>query len=310
MLRRSFVLAVLLCLPLLASLPARADTNPAPSEGPPSAEGWFGYIDRRTLELPATHWRFELGFARDLAQRLVWDTAYWLTEPVRWDEPDWARFGGFAAATGAGFAADRTIDIESRIRHPRRDSERRVEDGFEELGDLGGVVGVVGGSALIGLATGNELAEQVSVDSGEALLISAMMTEGLKETTGRSRPNRGDGPFTFHPFSGNASFPSGHATAAFAMAAVLSEHFENRLWVAAPVYGLAAMVALARTRQNAHFASDVIVGGAIGAATGREIVTLEAERLGREQGASGGARMSVQPKVSPGFSGIELTLRY
>ena len=74
MLRRSFVLAVLLCLPLLASLPARADTNPAPSEGPPSAEGWFGYIDRRTLELPATHWRFEPSTAIEASIRSATDS--------------------------------------------------------------------------------------------------------------------------------------------------------------------------------------------------------------------------------------------
>src|SRR5438270_9935079 len=175
MARPPFVLVASLCLILVPCL-ARAeagDADASAAENPsPPATGFVGYVDRRARELPATHWRAELDFPLELTQRLLWDTAYIVTEPGRWDAPDWARFGGFAAATGAGFAADRTIDIESRIRHPRRDSERRVEDGFEELGDLGGVVGVVGGSALIGLATGNELAEQVSVDSGEALLIS------------------------------------------------------------------------------------------------------------------------------------------
>jgi membrane-associated phospholipid phosphatase len=313
MARPPFALVASLCLILVPRL-VRAeagDANPSAAESPsPPATGFIGYVDRRARELPATHWRAELDFPLELTQRLLWDTAYILTEPGRWDAPDWARFGAFAAATGGGFAADRTIDIESRIHHPRSDSERHFEEGAEELADLPGIAGVAGGSALVGLLTGNELAKEISVDSGEAVLISGLLTASLKELTGRSRPNRADGPFQFHPFSGNASFPSGHATSAFALASVVSEHFDNSLWVAAPVYGLAALVAFARTRANDHFATDVLVGGAIGTATGRQIVTLESDRRGREQAAKGGAQISVQPKLSPMFSGVELSVRF
>jgi membrane-associated phospholipid phosphatase len=289
--------------------PAGAQSAAATQSTSPTGTGLVTFVDQRAHELPATHWKLDVEFPLGLVERLWWDSAYIVTEPARWDAPDWARFGGFAAATGAGFAVDRTLDVESRVHHPRGATERHLES-VEEFGDFAGIASLVGGSAALGLATGNDLAKQISVDAGEALALSAVMTASVKEIVGRERPNRGDGPFSFHPFTGNASFPSGHATAAFAMASVVSEHFENKLWMAVPAYALASAVALARTRSNAHFATDVIVGGAIGAATGREIVSLEADRLGREQAASSGQRISVEPRLSPGFSGVEFTLRF
>jgi hypothetical protein len=268
------------------------------------------YVAERALAVPPTHWRLDVDLPLSFGQRLLWDTAFLVTEPARWESPEWARFGLFAGAAGAAFGADRTIDIESRIRHPRSSSEGDFENGVEEFGSLPGIVGVAGGSALIGWLTEDQRAREISIDSGEAVLVSGLLTGAMKEMTGRSRPRDAGGPFSFHPFSGNDSFPSGHTTTAFALASVVSEHFENRLWVAVPLYGLAGLVALARTRADAHFASDVLVGAAIGTASGRRIVALERERLGREQSSSSGPSVSIEPALSRGFSGLEVTLRY
>jgi undecaprenyl-diphosphatase len=62
-----------------------------------------------------------------------------------------------------------------------------------------------------------------------------------------------------------SSFPSGHASAAFLAASLLSEG--GRLGPA--YYGLAAVVASSRVYVRAHHASDVVVGAAIGIALGR-----------------------------------------
>lgn len=62
----------------------------------------------------------------------------------------------------------------------------------------------------------------------------------------------------------SSSFPSGHASAAFTAAAVLSR--DNGMW---PVYyGLAAVVASSRVYVKIHHASDVAAGAAIGVALG------------------------------------------
>jgi PAP2 superfamily protein len=267
------------------------------------------YVAERTLELPPTRWRLDVDFPLVYGERLLWDTAYLVSAPVRWETPDWARFGVFAAATGGTLGADRTIDVESRRRHPRSGSERDVENGIEEFGSLPGIAGIAGGAAVAGLLADSDFAKAISADSIEAVVLSGIFTAAGKEMVGRSRPRDADGPFTFHPFSGAASFPSGHTTTAFALASVVSEHFENRLWVAAPLYALAGGVGLARTRANAHFASDVLVGAAIGAATGRTVVDLERRRLGRVESA-GGPAVSVEPTFAPGFSGVALSLRF
>jgi hypothetical protein len=192
---------------------------------------------------------------------------------------------------------------------PRSSGERQFEDGIENLGDLWGVVGVVGGSELFGFVAANEDAKQIGVDAGEAAGLSALLTASLKEVTGRERPSRGDGPFHFRPFSGNASFPSGHATAAFSLAAAVSEHFDDSWWVAVPAYGLAGLVALARTRANAHFASDVFLGAAIGTSTAKTLVGLEKGRL-REEQNKGVPRVSVSPLLIGGLPGVGVNVRF
>jgi undecaprenyl-diphosphatase len=67
-----------------------------------------------------------------------------------------------------------------------------------------------------------------------------------------------------------SSFPSGHATAAFSAAALLSE--EDALW---PLYyAVAAIVASSRVYVKMHHASDVVAGAALGALMGRAARTV------------------------------------
>ncbi|MEY2447844.1 MAG: hypothetical protein QOH79_1320 [Acidimicrobiaceae bacterium] len=63
----------------------------------------------------------------------------------------------------------------------------------------------------------------------------------------------------------SSSFPSGHASAAFAAATLLAE--DDPLW---PVYyAAAAVVASSRTYVKIHHASDVVAGAITGVAIGR-----------------------------------------
>jgi undecaprenyl-diphosphatase len=69
----------------------------------------------------------------------------------------------------------------------------------------------------------------------------------------RPRPHRIRTPRT-------SSFPSGHASAAFTAAGILSQ--DDPLW---PLYyGIAALVASSRVYVKMHHASDVLAGAAIG----------------------------------------------
>lgn len=87
------------------------------------------------------------------------------------------------------------------------------------------------------------------------VMIPATLTvEGIKRLVNRTRP---DGVQK----RSNASFPSSHAAAAFALATVFTRRW-RRLW---PAWFFAALlVAISRVYLNRHFLTDVVVGAMIG----------------------------------------------
>jgi membrane-associated phospholipid phosphatase len=96
-------------------------------------------------------------------------------------------------------------------------------------------------------------------DLVRAQLVSQGFVQGIKFAVRRDRP------------TGNCcGFPSGHATATFATAAVLERHLGYR--AAWPTLALATYVATSRLHDNVHFLSDVLFGAALGEATGWTIV--------------------------------------
>ncbi len=84
----------------------------------------------------------------------------------------------------------------------------------------------------------------------------------LKVIVGRARPYMGDigfFPFTFG--SDFASWPSGHATTAFAFAAAAGMAIPILRW---PLLLLAVLVAYSRMTLGVHYLGDVIMGATIG----------------------------------------------
>jgi membrane-associated phospholipid phosphatase len=96
-------------------------------------------------------------------------------------------------------------------------------------------------------------------DLMRALIVSQAFTQGLKYAVQRDRPT-----------GECCSFPSGHASATFATAAVLERHLGYRAsW---PTLAIAAYVASSRLHDNKHFLSDVLFGSAVGMASGWTVV--------------------------------------
>ena len=90
------------------------------------------------------------------------------------------------------------------------------------------------------------------------------------------------------------AFPSGHASATFATASVLERHFGYRgAW---PTFVIASYVAASRLKDNRHFLSDVVMGAAIGTASGWTVV-----------GRRGRNRITMQPVPINGGMMIALT---
>ncbi|WP_419920716.1 phosphatase PAP2 family protein [Candidatus Poriferisodalis sp.] len=98
-------------------------------------------------------------------------------------------------------------------------------------------------------------------------LESLVVNQGVKRLFARRRPGTAAENPTRHPLRQpiTSSFPSGHASAAFCAAAVLSRG--SRL---GPLYRvLATIVAVSRIHVRLHHASDVIAGALVGEIFGR-----------------------------------------
>jgi undecaprenyl-diphosphatase len=103
------------------------------------------------------------------------------------------------------------------------------------------------------------IAVTAAVVAGDAL------SSGIKHLVDRARPPLDDALITV-PTS--PSFPSGHATTAFAAAAVISV-LSPRL--RRPAFALAALVAASRVYLGVHYALDVLAGAALGTLVGLAI---------------------------------------
>jgi membrane-associated phospholipid phosphatase len=159
--------------------------------------------------------------------------------------------GGAVALAASRFDGATVLEARARLRPGGRFS----------AGNFGGSFLVQTGAAAATLAIGKALGDSklayLGADLVRAQLLSQTVIQGLKFTTGRSRPDD----------SNTQSFPSGHTASAAATAAVLQRHFGWKAGV--PAYGFAAYVAASRMSADKHHLSDVLMGAAIGAAAGR-----------------------------------------
>jgi membrane-associated phospholipid phosphatase len=69
-------------------------------------------------------------------------------------------------------------------------------------------------------------------------------------------------------WGGGKSFPSGHAAASFAFAALVAHRYPRQKWVKWGAYALATGVSLSRYPAKKHFPSDILVGATLGYVTG------------------------------------------
>jgi undecaprenyl-diphosphatase len=99
-----------------------------------------------------------------------------------------------------------------------------------------------------------------------AVALPGLVFTILKRLIGRARPlvEGGAAPFVYHPLGWSveyASFPSGHATDAFAIATAV-----GALWprTRPMMWTYAVLIALSRIVLTAHFPSDVIAGAVVG----------------------------------------------
>jgi len=136
----------------------------------------------------------------------------------------------------------------------------------EILGELGTLLGSASAVYAVGRIKDQPKVSHLGMDLIEALAMSEALTQTLKYTVRRERP---DG-------SSKNSFPSGHAADTFAFATALERHLNWRYWV--PAYIFSSYVAISRLPANRHWLSDAVFGSAVGIIAGRTVTSHESER--------------------------------
>jgi membrane-associated phospholipid phosphatase len=198
---------------------------------------------------------------------------------------DGALAAGFAGLTVAMFPADRSLaqhlqDSSTQASHFLKHASK----GIQYMADPGSVV--IGASmyAIGRIGHWRDVAD-LGLHGTEAVALSGVITGVIKDAAGRARPYV-SGDTSAHDFrfarglhngGGYQSFPSGHTSAAFAAASVVTSESQrwwpHLTWLVAPVmYGGATLVGLSRMYNNAHWASDVVVGAGIGTFSGIKVV--------------------------------------
>ena len=157
--------------------------------------------------------------------------------------------------------------------HPL-DARVQRQVGGNELADnifqpgqmLGGVAPIVGSVGLyaFGRITDQPKVSHVGMDLIRAQALAQVITQTLKYTTRRERPD----------LSARTSFPSGHASTTFAVATAIERHLGWRY--AVPAYTFASYVAASRLPAGRHWLSDVVFGAAVGIMAGRTATSREA----------------------------------
>ena len=208
-------------------------------------------------------------------------------------------FTGGDALWAAGFAVGTVAlaPVDVRVAEAIQDSalqERRwlggAAKGFEFLGYPGSLV-LSGGMYVAGRLTDRQALADIGLHTGEAIVLAELVTYATKFVAGRARPSVNvREPFDFGLGRGlrghrYQSLPSGHTAAAFATAAAITSEIGRRWpgWevpAGGAIYTGAALTGVSRVYHNEHWASDVMLGAAIGSFAGWKLVRYTHDRPG------------------------------
>jgi membrane-associated phospholipid phosphatase len=183
---------------------------------------------------------------------------------------------GVVAATSLTYVFDR--DIQQKLQSDKNSGLKRATDAGTIAGNPFihlGLAALVYGTAV---AADSPKWKETGEMMGEALILSDVSTLIIKEAVGRGRPNITNHKGDFKPFgfrSDYDSFPSMHTSSSFALASVLAATSESFSMKAA-YYSAATFVAFSRMYQNKHWASDVVLGAALGELCGRVVTSYHA----------------------------------
>jgi len=229
---------------------------------------------------PSLEHEFFKNILRD--QKAIW------TSPLHLERSD----AKWIIPSGIGFMALATTDRitgDEIGEANRQDNASRI---ISYAGSIYGLAAVAGTFYFVGREKHDNRARETGLLATEAMIDSAIVEGVLKSVTQRARP--ADGVERSEFFDGGSSFPSGHATGAWAVATVVANEYHDRLAVQLAAYGIASAVSVARFTGHKHYISDVVAGSALGWGIGRYVykehhretplITMQFDRRARQYG--------------------------
>lgn len=169
------------------------------------------------------------------------------------------------AAVAGGLTALMLLDepMQRFIQGHRSGGLDDVAAGFRHFGqpEIYGTVtlGLLGA----GLVSGNHALTRAGGRVAASVALAGATTGVAKLALGRPRPDQSLDADGFVPLSGQGSMPSGHTTAAFALATSLADDI-HRPWATVGLYTMAGAVGWSRLNDDRHWFSDLVGGAAIG----------------------------------------------
>ncbi len=239
-----------------------------------------------STETPSLERDFLHSFLRD--QKAIWTSPYHMhPADLKWIVP-------LGLGTASFIATDRRLGDEVA----ESEDLYRVGRAVSYAG-TGYVVAAAAASLYVaGHATHNARLRETGLLSFEAWLDAQLIGAAIKGITQRSRPDSGES--RGHFFAGGTSFPSGHGLGIWSMATVVAHEYHGHRWIQVSAYAVATSVSLARVAAQRHYASDVLVGSALGYAVGRYVYRTH-RRLDREAATGTGRSAHAGPFIVPQF---------
>ncbi|HEY3441173.1 MAG TPA: capsule assembly Wzi family protein [Paludibaculum sp.] len=204
-------------------------------------------------------------------QKRVW------TSPARVRGRDLAWIAPLAGATSYLFASDERNMKERLQSNPSAASRGALVSNLS----LGALAAIPAYLSWYGWKHSDDFAKETAIMSARAAAGSLIAAQIIHLATWRERPDEAGGAGRFyHSSAVSSSFPSMHASAAWAIAPVIAQRYSGWLTKLA-VYGLAGAATLSRLPAREHFPSDLLAGAALGWLIGRSVVNAEARHSDR-----------------------------